>query len=51
MTGGQFLALALLAMCVICTTLLSANASERDRYERDSMRELRRELRRHNHDR
>ena len=47
MTGGQFLALALLSMLVVCTTLLSANSAERDRYERDSMRELRRELRRY----
>ena len=46
MTGGQFLALAILSMLVVCTTLLAQNSSERDRYERDSLRELHRELRR-----
>jgi hypothetical protein len=47
MTGGQFLALALLSMLVICTTLLSANSAERDRYDRNARRELLRELRRY----
>ena len=47
MSGGQFLAIALLSMLVICTTLLSANSAERDRYERNARRELMREIRRH----
>ena len=47
MSGGQFLALAVMSMLVICTTLLSANSAERDRYNRNAHRELLRELRRY----
>jgi len=47
MTGGQFLALAILSMIVIAVTLLSANSAERERYDRDAHRELLRELRRY----
>lgn len=47
MTGGQFLALALLSLIVVAVTLLSSYSAERDRYERNSQRELLREIRRH----
>jgi hypothetical protein len=49
-TGGQFLALAVLAGLVLFVLLLASETNHRDRMAEQSHRDLMRELRRAEHD-
>jgi hypothetical protein len=49
-TGGQFLALAVLAALVLFVLLLASETNHRDRMAEQSHRDLMRELRRAEHD-